>query len=220
MFTGLVQDKGVVERVLPGGTTDLWIHTGLGASGFELGESIAVDGACLTVVETKGDAFRVQAAEETLRRTTLGSLKAGQAVNLERALRLGDRLGGHLVQGHVDAVAELVERRTEGTSLLLSFTQPGSLRTCFIEKGSVTLDGVSLTLTFVDAHRFGVMLIPQTQAATTLGDKRVGAKVNVEGDLIGKYVARLYALGERPGQGLGVTQAFIDAAGFAPPRRE
>jgi riboflavin synthase len=214
MFTGLVQDMGTVERVHPGGTCDFWINTRLGAPTFERGESIAVEGVCLTVVERAGDAFLVQAAQETLRRTTLESLRAGDRVNLERALRLGDRLGGHLVQGHVDAVGELLSRRSEGSSWVLTFSLPSSLRTCFIEKGSVCIDGVSLTVTQVEPDRFSVMLIPETQARTTLGHKSVGARVNLEGDLIGKYVARLYALGERPGEAAGMTQAMIDAAGF------
>ena len=221
MFTGLVQDMGTVERVLPGGTTDFWIRTSLGAAQFELGESIAVEGACLTVVEREGDHFKVQAAPETLRRTTLGELGPGSRVNLERAMRLGDRLGGHLVQGHVDAVGELLSRKSEGASIVLTFSLPAMLRTCFIEKGSVCIDGVSLTVTTVEPDRFSVMLIPETQARTTLGQKRVGERVNLEGDLIGKYVARLYALGERPGAasggadpGSGVTEALLQSAGF------
>src|SRR5688500_16863756 len=146
MFTGLVQDVGTVERVLSGGTTDLWIRTALGAGAFERGESIAVDGVCLTVVETTTDTFRVQAAPETLRRSTLGERGSGDRVNLERALRVSDRLGGHLVQGHVDAVARILDRREEGASLVLTFVLPGPLSRWFIEKGSVAIDGVSLTV--------------------------------------------------------------------------
>src|SRR5262245_46118732 len=142
MFTGLVQDVGTVERVIPGGMTDLWIRTALGAADFAQGESIAVDGACLTVVERADARFRVQASPETLRRTTLGKLSAGARVNLERALRLSDRLGGHLVQGHVDAVGRVEEKRPEGGSVVMAFTLPPSLAAFFIEKGSVAVDGV------------------------------------------------------------------------------
>src|SRR5688572_1689788 len=146
MFTGLIQDVGTATRVSRGGMMDVWIRTALGVADFAHGESIAVDGACLTVVETRGDEFRVQASAETLRRTTLGELRPGGTVNLERALRLSDRLGGHLVLGHVDAVGEVVERRPEGAALLMAFSLPAALAPWFIQKGSVAVDGVSLTV--------------------------------------------------------------------------
>lgn len=199
MFTGLIQDLGRVERVVPGGMTDLWIRTTLGAEKFDLGESIAVDGACLTVVERSGDTFKVQAAPETLRRTTLGAVRPGDRVNLERALALGDRLGGHLVSGHVDAVSEVLETFPEGGSWVMRFRLPEELAPYFIEKGSVAIDGISLTVNTVDADRFSVQLIPETQERTTLRAKAVGARVNLEADQIGKYVARLFAL--QRGQG-------------------
>ena len=212
MFTGLIQDIGVVERLIPGGMADVWIRTALGAQGFALGESIAVDGACLTVVERTGDTFRVQAAPETLRRTTLGGLRPGSRVNLERALALGDRLGGHLVSGHVDAVSEVLETRPEGGSWVMIFRLPEELAPFFIEKGSVAIDGISLTVNSVGTDRFGVQLIPETQERTTLRAKAVGERVNLEGDMIGKYVARLVSLRQVPGSAL--TEAAIKAAGF------
>jgi riboflavin synthase len=193
MFTGLVQDVGTVERVLPGPMTTLWIRTALGASEFAPGESIAVSGACLTVVERDADRFRVDAAPETLRRTTLGELRSGSRVNLERALRLSDRLGGHLVLGHVDGVLPLLSRGREGGSLVLEVGLIPELAPLFIEKGSVTLDGVSLTVNTVGQDRFSVQLIPETQTRTTLADRAVGERYNVEADVIGKYVARLHA---------------------------
>lgn len=216
MFTGLVQDIGKVEKVLRGGMTDLWIRTSLGAAAFDLGESIAVDGCCLTVVERSGDTFRVQAGEETLRRTTVGTLASGSRVNLERALRLSDRLGGHLVQGHVDAVAEIEGVRAEGDTRIVTFTLPPALLPWFIEKGSVAVDGVSLTVASLEEVRFSVMMIPETQARTTLGAKKPGDRVNLEADLIGKYVARLHALGQagRSEKSEGLTAGFIQAAGF------
>lgn len=195
MFTGLVQDVGAVERIVSGPMTELWIRTSLGAADFALGESIAVEGACLTVVERSGDAFRVQASPETLRRTTLGELRPGSPVNLERALRLSDRLGGHLVQGHVDAVAELRSQRPEGGSVVVELSVPQAVAPWLVEKGSVAVDGVSLTVNGLRPGSFEVALIPETQARTTLGRKRPGDKVNLEADLVGKYVARLYALG-------------------------
>jgi riboflavin synthase len=225
MFTGLIQDVGTVERVVAGPMTELWIRSALGVSSFEHGESVAVNGACLTVVDRQGDTFKVQAAPESLRRTTLGALAPRDKVNLERALRVGDRLGGHLVQGHVDAVTQVLERRVEGGSLVLTFCLPASLAAYFIDKGSVTVDGTSLTVMHVEPERFCVMLIPETQQATTLGARQVGDRVNLEADMIGKYVARLFSLGQLPGGGQGqqpgggITRETIAAAGFAAHKR-
>ena len=215
MFTGLIQDVGAVTRLQQGGMLDVWIRTSLGAAGFARGESIAVDGACLTVVEARGDEFLVQASGETLRRTTLGRLAAGSPVNLERAMRLGDRLGGHLVLGHVDAVGEVLSRAGEGDALVLGFSLPPPLSPFFIEKGSVTVDGVSLTVNDLYQDRFTVALIPETQARTTLGKKAAGDRVNLEADLIGKYVARLHGLRQSSGQAPGgLTAEALAAAGF------
>lgn len=212
MFTGLVQDVGTVVSVQAGATTDLWIQTALGAASFERGESIAVEGACLTVVETRGDQFKVQAAPETLRVTTLGELAAGSEVNLERALRLSDRLGGHLVLGHVDAVGEVIAKRPEGGSLVMEFSLPAAIAPYLIAKGSITIDGISLTVNTLEAERFAVQLIPETQARTTLPKKAVGRRVNLEGDVIGKYVARLYGLGPREGAP-ALSEALLRDAG-------
>lgn len=217
MFTGLVQDIGVVEQVLPSeGMTDLWIRTQLGAADFAHGESVAVDGACLTVVDTRGTLFLVQASMETLRCTTLTQVRAGSRVNLERALTLGARMGGHLVQGHVDQVSRLLERKEEGGALLLAFSLSRELAPYFIGKGSVTVDGVSLTVNVLEADRFWVALIPETQSATTLAQKTVGSSVNVEADMIGKYVARLFSLRqESPAAVPGLTEAVLRSAGFS-----
>ena len=214
MFTGLVQDVGTVERVLPGPMTVLWIRTALGASEFAPGESIAVSGACLTVVERARDQFRVDASPETLRRTTLGELRSGSRVNLERALRLSDRLGGHLVLGHVDGVLPLLSKTQEGGSLVLEVGLTPDLAPLFIEKGSVTLDGVSLTVNTVGSDRFSVQLIPETQARTTLADRALGERYNVEADVIGKYVARLHAAHARPTGSGGLTMDMLRDAGF------
>lgn len=190
MFTGLIQDVGTVVERASGDLLELRIRTALGAGSFELGESIAIDGCCLTVVEKSEDAFRVQASEETLRRTTLGALTTGARVNLERALAFGARLGGHLVQGHVDGVAEILETHPEGGAKVMRVGLPKPLARYFVEKGSVAMDGVSLTVNRVEPDAFSVTLIPETLERTTLGGKGVGAKVNLEADLIGKYVAR------------------------------
>lgn len=190
MFTGLIADLGTVESLTPGEITDVWIASHFPGD-FVMGESISCDGVCLTVIEWKGSSFKVQAANETLRRSTLGSWRQGTKVNLERAMRVGDRLGGHWVQGHVDAVGELLESKPDGASQLLRFSMPESIARYFVEKGSVCIDGVSLTVTGLDDRSFSVMLIPETLTVTSLGTKGVGSKVNLESDIVGKYVERM-----------------------------
>ncbi len=196
MFTGIIQDIGAISRLSQGGVSDIWIESHFEGD-FVLGESIACDGVCLTVVESRGMSFRVQAAPETLRRSTAGQWAVGTRLNLERALRVGDRLGGHWVLGHVDGVAKLQAIRPEGDTQVLTLSLPTELSPFFIEKGSVCLGGISLTLTHVDARSFSVMVIPETLQRTTLGQKRVGDLLNLEADLIGKYVAKM--LGARSG---------------------
>jgi riboflavin synthase len=213
MFTGLIEDLGTVEQISFGEMAELWIRASLADQDLELGESIAIDGACLTVAEVKEGAFRVQASPETLRRTTLGSLARGATVNLERALRLGERLGGHLVLGHVDAVSEILSIGCEGDSQVMDLSLPPSLAPMFIEKGSAAVDGISLTVNELGADRFSVTIIPETQKRTTLSAKRVGSRVNLEADLIGKYIARLYSL-ERGGASR-ISEESLRAAGFS-----
>ncbi len=208
MFTGLIQDVGAVERVASGsGMTELWIASGF-PNDLVLGESIACDGCCLTVVEHHGGTFKVQASPETLRHTTLGTWRTGTAVNLERALKVGDRMGGHWVQGHVDDVGEILESRAEAGAWLMAVSLAAKLAPIFIDKGSVAIDGISLTVNRVEADRFWVALIPETVQRTSLKGKGVGGRVNLEGDLIGKYVARLHGLRT------GLTEAQLRAAGF------
>jgi riboflavin synthase len=191
MFTGIVTDVGRVRTVIPGGDVGFMIATALETRDLALGASVACSGVCLTVVETGPGWFKVQASAETLSRTTLGQWREGTRVNLERALRLGDELGGHIVSGHVDAVAEIVERRPEGQSVRFVFAVPPPFERAVAAKGSVALDGVSLTVNEVDGGRFGVNVIPHTQAQTTFGTASVGDRVNFEIDLLARYVARL-----------------------------
>ena len=193
MFTGLVERMGEVRRVDPdgaGGCVVVLNAPGLAAE-LSLGESIAVNGACLTVVERDAESFRFQAGPETLLRTNLGELVLGDRVNLERALRLSDRLGGHLVQGHIDGVGRIAERSRQGEWETVWFSCPPELTRQMVRKGSIAVDGVSLTLVDLAADRFSVMLIPHTLENTTLGFKQSGATVNLETDLIAKYVQRL-----------------------------
>jgi riboflavin synthase len=195
MFTGLVSDIGGVERVAPRqGGARLTLRPGrLDVADLALGESVACSGACLSVVERGGGLVSFEAVPETLARTTLGSWRPGTRVNLERALAVGDRLGGHLVQGHVDAVGEVLTRAPEGQGARLAIRLPEAIAPLVVEKGSIAVDGVSLTVAALGADRFEVALIPDTLARTTLGDAAPGARVNLEADLVARHVARLVA---------------------------
>jgi riboflavin synthase len=191
MFTGLVESLGDVKEVRPEGDgRDLVIAAPM-APELALGESVAVNGACLTVVARDDETFRFQAGPETLRRTNLCELRPGDRVNLERSLRLADRLGGHLVQGHVDGLGSIAGRERQGEWETIWFACPPALARHMVPKGSIAVDGISLTLVEVKADRFSVALIPHTLAVTTLGFKTVDASVNLETDLIAKYVAKL-----------------------------
>jgi riboflavin synthase len=189
MFTGLVEAMGTIERVEPEGPgRDLRIAAPKLAAELSVGDSVAINGACLTVVAHNARTCRFQAGPETLERTNLGELVPGDRVNLERSLRLADRLGGHLVQGHIDGIGCIAERRREGDWELLWFTCARDLAAQMVAKGSVAVDGVSLTLVSVETARFSVALIPHTLTHTTLGFKQPGASVNLETDLFAKYV--------------------------------
>lgn len=191
MFTGIISDLGRVRRVGRGDGREFTIATGYDVAGIALGASIACSGVCLTVVATEPGAFRVQASGETLSRSTLGAWREGTPVNLERPLRLGDEFGGHIVLGHVDGVARIVERRPDGESVRFSFEVPEPLARFVASKGSVALDGISLTVNEVSGRRFGVNIIPYTLAHTNLGTLQPGDEMNFEIDPIARYVARL-----------------------------
>lgn len=191
MFTGIVTDVGTVAAIQRAGDTRFEIRTAFDMAAVPVGASIACSGVCLTVIERGGDWFAVTVSGETLSRTTLGDWREGSPVNLERSLRLGDELGGHLVTGHIDGTATVTSIREEGDSWRVVFEAPPALARYIAEKGSVTVDGVSLTVNEVDGSRFGVNLIPHTLAVTTLGRNREGDRVNIEIDIIARYVARL-----------------------------
>ncbi len=193
MFTGIITDIGRVRAVQPGGDTRYEIATALDLSDLDLGASTACAGVCLSVIDKGADWFAAQASAETRSRSTIGQWRVGTPVNLERPLRLGDELGGHMVAGHVDAVAKIVASRDEGQSRRLTIEVPRDCETGIAPKGSVTLDGVSLTVNEVRGARFGVNLIPVTLEKTTLGDLKPGDSVNLEIDLVARYVARLLA---------------------------
>jgi riboflavin synthase len=193
MFTGLVSDMGVVERLDPrAGGARITIRPGaLPVDELVPGESVACNGACLTVVERGGGRMSFDAVPETLARTTLGSWRSGTRVNLERALRLSDRLGGHLVQGHVDAVGKVMARTPEGQGARLTISLPPAIAPLVAEKGSIAIDGVSLTVARAGRDRFEVALIPETLARTVLGEAGPGTPVNLEADVVARHVARL-----------------------------
>ncbi len=204
MFTGLVSDVGVVERVVPrqGGARLHLRPRRMAVDGVALGESIACAGACLSVVERGDGLLAFEAVPETLSRTTVGTWKPGTRVNLERSVALGERLGGHLVQGHVDAVGEVLGCVAEGQGARLTVSLPREIAPLVAEKGSVAVDGVSLTVAALRGDRFEVALIPDTLARTTLGDLAAGARVNLEADLVARYVARLHAFAGGAAAGL------------------
>jgi len=199
MFTGIIQSVGrVATRTVRGGDAFVEIDaTGLDMSDVAIGDSIAVAGVCLTAVALDGTRFAADVSAETLKLTTLGKLVAGSAVNLEKSLRLADRLGGHLVAGHVDGVGQVVSVHDDGASQRWTFAVPPALSRYIAVKGSIAIDGTSLTVNEVDGDTFGVTLIPHTLEATTFGDRRPGDAVNLEVDLVARYVERLYS-GHRP----------------------
>jgi riboflavin synthase len=203
MFTGIIQTTGRVERVTSrGGGSRLTLAPARRLSRLILGESIAVDGACLTVTSGNGKHFTVDVSPETLRRTTAGTLSRGSRVNLERSLRLGDRLGGHIVLGHVDGVGRLDAVTPEGDWVLYRFRAPKPVWPYLVEKGSIAVDGVSLTVFGCDDGRFTVALIPHTLAQTTLAGRVPGDRVNLEADVMLKHIEALLRRA-RPGHRTG-----------------
>ncbi len=191
MFTGIISDIGQVRAIEKRGDTRFAVATHYPTREIAIGASIACSGPCLTVVDKGEDWFAVEASAETLARTTLGDWKPGTRVNLERALKMGDELGGHLLTGHVDTVAAIVSRKPEGDSVRLEFEVPAPYDRAIAPKGAVAIDGVSLTVNEVEGRVFGVNIIPHTQQESTLGEAKPGGRVNLEIDLIARYLARL-----------------------------
>jgi riboflavin synthase len=188
MFTGIVEEMGHVAS-MTGGELSVVAVTAL--EGTRVGDSIAVNGTCLTVTRMDDRGFAVDVVPETLRRTNLGGLAPGDLVNLERSLAYGGRVGGHLVQGHVDATGAVAEITPDGDAVLVRYTAPAELLRYVVEKGFVAIDGVSLTVVGLGVDWFSITLIPHTSATTVLGARRVGERVNLEGDILAKYVERL-----------------------------
>ena len=192
MFTGIVEEKGEILSIERGSVSAvLTIRAKIVLEGTKVGDSIAVNGVCLTVTRLLPDRFSADVMAETLRRSALGELRVGSAVNLERALAVGDRMGGHIVSGHIDGTGQILSVRTEDNAVWYRIAaKPGILR-LIVEKGSITVDGISLTVAAVHSDSFEVSVIPHTREVTTLAGKNAGASVNLENDIIGKYVERL-----------------------------
>jgi riboflavin synthase len=195
MFTGIVQSIGAVRAVTPrGGDVELLIGApGLDLASVAIGDSISCSGCCLTVTRIEGDAFAADASIETLNVTTLGTWRVGERLNLEKALCAGQPLGGHYVTGHVDGIATVIDRANDARSIRVQFEAPAPLARYIARKGSVCIDGVSLTVNDVDGPRFAVNLIPHTLEVTTLDQYRAGTRVNLEVDIIARYLERLHA---------------------------
>jgi riboflavin synthase len=217
MFTGLVEGQGEIIKIEKKGNKALmWIQPGWPWEEKKLGESISVNGACLTAAAWMGNSFSADVSEETLRRSNLGRLIKGDRVNLERALRLSDRLGGHWVTGHIDGIGRILQKERREDFYLLKISSPKSLGPFIVEKGSIAVDGISLTVNRVGEEDFSLTVIPHTADLTTLGRKQIGEEVNLETDLIGKYVFQFLSRQDKePGQsGSKVDEHFLREHGF------
>lgn|SRR5690554_175334 len=218
MFTGIVEAKGEILTLSPkGGDVTLRINSGaLDLGDVQLGDSIAVNGVCLTVVSLPGDGFSADVSGETLALTTLGKLRSGSVVNLEKALTPTTRLGGHLVSGHVDGLGEVLSLTPDARSVRIDIRAPDALAKYIAHKGSITVDGISLTVNSVDGATFSLNIVPHTQKMTTIGEWQPGSLVNLEVDVIARYLERLL-LGERaaqPGEQSGISMAFLAEHGY------
>ncbi len=225
MFTGIIEEVGRVRSLRSSARSCvLAVEADTVLEGTHIGDSIAVDGICLTVTELDAASFTADVMNETLTRSSLGCRKAGDPVNLERAVMLGGRLGGHIVSGHIDGTGTIAAISGDGNATRITISADPALLAYVVEKGSVAIDGISLTVVCVDGHSFSVSVIPHTQENTSLSAKRTGDKVNVETDIIGKYVARLLgldaegagadAVSTRAASAGGITEAFLHENGF------
>jgi len=213
MFTGIVENKGKVLKVEHRGEMKrLTLDVPFDLTEMQLGDSININGVCLTVVQKGGRAVSVDLSPESLQRTTLARVKEADQVNLERALRLSDRLGGHIVTGHIDGIGTIIERRIEGNSLYLRVRIPQAVTPYVVQKGSIAIDGISLTVNEYQEDWIRLTLIPYTLEKTTLIEKRVGEEVNVEADILGKYVEKVLDRGK--GTSKGIDLSFLKQHGF------
>ncbi len=212
MFTGIIEETGKALRVEHGG---IWIQAKKVLEGTKTGDSIAVNGVCLTVVTIKSTEFMADVMPETLKRSSLGQLKAGSRVNLERAMAADGRFGGHIVSGHIDGTGTVASITKDSNAVRFQILAPEEILRGIVEKGSVAIDGISLTVTAVEKDRFEVSVIPHTLGETVLSDRKKGSVVNLENDIIGKYVERLLAFEKENAQSRpALTKEFLIRAGF------
>jgi len=218
MFTGIIEGFGAISSIRPAGQGKrLAIESEFDLDQTKIGDSICISGACLTAVKIDGRHFEVDISPETLQMTTFGQAKVGQRVNLERALRLSDRIDGHLVSGHIDGLGQLRQRETLSNAIILTIDVPESLARYMISKGSVAVDGISLTINACDAAGFSVSIIPHTAKLTTIGFKNKGDPVNIETDMLGKYVERFMNMRpgkEGAGKASGIDKEYLLKTGF------
>lgn len=216
MFTGIIQAVGSIRQVEPRGSDARYvIHTGgLGMSDVQIGDSIATQGVCLTAIEFGTDFYAADVSGETLSRTTFGQLVPGTAVNLEKSVTPTTRLGGHLVSGHVDGIGEVVDRSSDGRSERFVIRAPEPLAKYIAEKGSICVDGISLTVNGVAGSQFDLNIVPHTLDVTTMGDLQAGDRVNLEVDVVARYLERLMQ-GDRAVHASGITEGFLKEHGFA-----
>jgi riboflavin synthase len=216
MFTGLIEEIGKIESVISSTkSAKITIKARKVLEGVRLGDSICTNGVCLTVTSFGSDRFTVDVMAETVRRSNLKRLSPGDEVNLERALRLGDRLGGHIVSGHIDGVGTIKNYEQEDNAVWITIAASPELLKYIVQKGSITIDGVSLTVAYIDETVFKVSIIPHTSEMTTLLKKRVGDDVNLECDMIGKYVEKLLGIKEQPPVKKNIDLNFLSEHGFA-----
>lgn len=217
MFTGIIEGLGTITGIRPSGQgRQMTIAADFSLAGSKVGDSIAVSGACLTATTIGDSRFEVDVSPETLSTTTLGFAQTGERVNLERALRLSDRLDGHLVSGHVDGIGRMISKIPKGNAVIITISVDPSLAHYMIRKGSVAVDGASLTINQCDNNTFSVSIIPHTAELTTIALKKVGAQVNIETDMIGKYVERFVKQTDKKGAASGspIDMAFLAKTGF------
>ena len=215
MFTGLLEEIGIVQSVHHNGeSATVSISAKVITNDLKLGDSVNTNGACLTVTSFSSSGFSVDAVAETMRRTTLSNLKPGDKVNLERALQLNDRLGGHMVSGHIDGTGIIAQTKTEGNAHIVTIEAASDILKYIIEKGSIAIDGISLTVMSVDKNGFKVAIIPHTSHETTLVLKKAGDTVNLECDMVGKYIERFLEWGEKEKSTSKIDMEFIRKHGF------
>ena len=217
MFTGIIEGLGTISAIRPSGQgRRLTVEADFELAGSKIGDSISVSGACLTAVRMAGRRFDADVSPETLTKTTFGAARVGERVNLERAMRLSDRIDGHLVAGHIDGTGVIESREAVGNVLVVTVGVPEDLARFMIVKGSVAVDGISLTINTLEPGRFSVCIIPHTAGLTTVGFKPKGERVNIEADMIGKYVERFLSARQGPAAALppGVTLEMLARAGF------